>query len=226
MTRSKKGQTRHIWTPIEIAILCKFYADMPTSVIADALGLSIEQVYHGAQHHGLRKSDTFLASSYSGRLTDGSVGIAGRFQKGIKPWNTGTKGLAGQHPNSRKTQFKKGQMSGSAARNYVPIGSLRINRDGYLDRKVTDDPNLAPVRRWVGVHRLVWEAEHGPIPKGHMVAFRPGMRTTIEDEITVDRLECITLAENMKRNSLHNYPKEIAAAILARAVLNRRINRG
>lgn len=39
--------------------------------------------------------------------------------------------------------------------------------------------------------RRVWERVHGPVPEGHTVVFRPGMRTTANAEITVDRLECI-----------------------------------
>lgn len=54
--------------------------------------------------------------------------------------------------------------------------------------------------------------------------FKPGMHTVVYGEITVDRLECITKGENMRRNTLHRYPKEIADVIRARAVLNRRIN--
>lgn len=50
------------------------------------------------------------------------------------------------------------------------------------------------------------------------------MRTAVLDEITLDRVECISLAENMRRNSYHNYPKEIALAIQLRGVLNRKIN--
>ena len=116
-------------------------------------------------------------------------------------------------------------MSGAAQHNYVPIGSLRVTKYGSLERKVTDDPSLYPARRWRPVAHLVWEAEHGPIPSGHVVRFKPGMHTIEEAEITLDRLECITLAENMRRNTLHRYPTEIVDAIRARAVLNRRINR-
>ena len=37
----------------------------------------------------------------------------------------------GFHPNTRATQFKKG----SLPHNTLPNGSLRITKDGYLERK-------------------------------------------------------------------------------------------
>jgi len=44
-------------------------------------------------------------------------------------------------------------------------------------------------------------------------------------EITLDRVECISLAENMRRNSyLTRYPKEVADLIRLRGALNRKIN--
>ena len=41
----------------------------------------------------------------------------------------------------------------------------------------------------------------------------------------LDRVECITLAENMKRNTRHNLPKELADTIALRAALTRQINK-
>ena len=211
------------WTAPELELLRRYYPDHITRAIAQALRRSEQQVYHKAHSLGLKKSESFLASSASGRL-DGKRGESGRFKKGLTPWNKGKPGSTGNHPNSRRTQFKKGSMSGAAQHNYVPIGSTRISKDGILERKVTDDPSLYPARRWVPVARLVWEAAHGPIPPKHVVRFKPGMATNIEAEITVDRLECISFSENMRRNTLHRYPKEITDVIRARAVLNRRIN--
>ncbi|WP_175224082.1 HAD domain-containing protein, partial [Achromobacter ruhlandii] len=38
---------------------------------------------------------------------------------------------------------------------------------------------------------------------------KPGMRTADVDLITADKVECISFAENMRRNTLHRYPKDI-----------------
>ncbi|NYT64012.1 HNH endonuclease [Alcaligenaceae bacterium] len=212
---------RRPWTQCEIDTLTKLYPDKAAKAISLVLDRSVRSIYSMGKQHSLKKSDTFFASPASGRL-DGVRGESGRFKPGLTPWNKGQ-----AHPSrgrSAETQFKKGEMSGAAQHNYVPIGSTRITRDGSLERKVTDDPDLYPAKRWVPVARLVWEATHGPIPDKQVVRFLPGMQTTVEDEITLDKLECISLAENMRRNTLHRYPKEIALAIQMRGALNRKIN--
>src|SRR5690606_31497701 len=124
--------------------------------------------YQAAQRLGLKKSPEYLAGPTSGRL-DGIRGAASRFAKGHTTWNKGKPGSTGHHPNTKRTQFKKGQMTGAAQHNYVPIGSLRVTKYGSLERKVTDDPSLYPARRWRPVAHLVWEAENGPIPPGYIV---------------------------------------------------------
>lgn len=146
---------------------------------------------------------------------------AGRFLPGQTSWNKGRKGMCAE--GSKATQFKRGRPAHEAA-NYLPIGSLRVCRDGYLERKVTDDPSLVPARRWVAVHRLVWEKEIGPIPPGHVVVFRRGMHTDVEAEITVDRIELITRRELMLRNTVHNYPPELRQVIRLKGVVSRKIN--
>lgn len=151
-----------------------------------------------------------------------SRGGGTRFQPGQAAWNKGLHYQPGGR--SEETRFKPGRPA-SAARNYRPVGSLRLSRDGCLERKVTDDPSVVPAKRWVGVHRLVWSAAHGPVPDGHAVAFLPGRRTTIEAEITLDALELVTRQELMQRNTYHNYGPEIAKAIQLRGAINRQINK-
>ena len=214
------------WTQLELAVIEKYYPDTPTKIIAKELGRTTQQIYRQANRLGIRKTKEYLASPHASRLRQGDqVGKDTQFKVGHTPRNKGKPGISGHHPNTKRTQFKKGQMHGAAQHNYVPIGSTRVSRDGILEKKVTDNPNLYPAKRWVPVARLVWEQANGPVPPKHIVCFKPGMHTTEEPEITVDKLECITRAENMKRNTLHNYPKEIAHAIQLRGALNRRINR-
>jgi hypothetical protein len=62
-----------------------------------------------------------------------SNGLDRRFKKGQKAWNEGMKGV---NFGGTATQFKKGQMPP----NYRPVGSERINVDGYTEVKV-EDPN-------------------------------------------------------------------------------------
>ncbi|MEI2416191.1 HNH endonuclease signature motif containing protein [Orrella sp. JC864] len=211
--------SRRHWIPEEIDIVRQFYPNLPTEMVAEAVGRSLSAVHNQAAKLGLTKS-RFFHQCFANRNKRAN---SGSFKPGMQPWNAGLKGVTGTHPNSRRTQFKKGEVRGAARHNYVPIGSLRLCKDGYLERKTCDD-HPVPARRWVAVHRQVWEAANGPVPDGHIVVFKPGQRTVVVEEITLDRLECISRAENMRRNTIHNYPQEIVRAVQMRGALNRRIN--
>jgi len=215
---------RH-WTAEDLAVLRRHYADTPTAALAARLGCSVKQVYRAASRHGLLKSTEYLASAAACRLQRGAdTGIEYRFQPGQVPWNKGVPGSTGLHPNTAAHHYKPGRKA-SDARNYQPIGSLSV-RSGYLARKLTDDPALPPMQRWGLVHRLVWEEVHGPIPAGHAVVFRPGQRTLDEAQITLDRLELVTRAELMRRNSYHtNLPPELARVVQLRGAISRQINK-
>lgn len=94
-----------------------------------------------------------------------SSGLDGRFTPGHVPANKGLKGVGGWEP----TYFKKGNIP----HNYKPIGSEREN-DGYIQIKIAD-PN-----KWRAKHRVIWEKENGPVPKGHVVIFGDGDRRNFE----------------------------------------------
>lgn len=196
------------WTNYEDRVLRHLYAHQTNSAIAEVLDRTRLAVLQRAIKLGLRKPEDSPVRNPTG------------FRKGQTPWNKGKPFQSGGR--SIHTQFKPGRHP-HEARNYRPIGSLRTNRDGYLERKVTDDTTVYSARRWVPVHRLVWEAEHGPVPAGHIVVFKPGMRTTEEADITVDRLECITRQENMQRNSAQRFGPDVFKAIQLRGALNRKI---
>ncbi|HBO82075.1 MAG TPA: HNH endonuclease [Cupriavidus sp.] len=214
---------RKPWSEVELAVLSEHYADSPTTAIAAALGRPTYSVYSKAIAMGLRKSAEYLAGPEAGRL-DGQRGAASRFVKGQASWNKGVKGSTGKHPNCRRTQFKKGR-SAKESHNYVPIGSERISKDGYLERKVTDDPDIYPARRWVAVHRLVWEAANGPIPPKHVVAFLPGRRTADAALITLDALELVSQAEMARRNHPRSKSPELAKLVQLKGAITRQVNR-
>ena len=106
-------------------------------------------------------------------------GLTGQFKKGHTPHNKGRKGVS--HPGTERTQFKPGQMP----RNHRPVGSERVNKDGYRERKIADP------KTWRAVHVLNWEAVHGPVPKGHTVVFKDGNKAhaAVENLMLVSRAE-------------------------------------
>jgi hypothetical protein len=220
MTKSRGIRPpRRPWTDAESCVLRERYPREKTEVVAKALGHSVRACYNKAKALGLRKTSEFLASPDASRLRRGdNIGAEYRFKSGLVPWNKGMKGL--QYEASKATQFKPGTMP----HNTQPIGSHKYDKDGTLLRKISDAKGNNSTR-WRSVHELVWVEVNGPLPPKHIVIFKPGMRTNVLEEITVDRVECISLAENMRRNTRHNLPKEINEVIQLRAVLTRHINK-
>ena len=103
-------------------------------------------------------------------------GLTGRFEKGQISFNRGKKWCEymseeGQ-ANSRKTTFRKGNLP----HNYRPIGSERINVDGYIEIKVAD-PN-----KWELKHRCVYEEHFGKIPEGYNVMFLDKNKLNLEPD--------------------------------------------
>lgn len=93
--------------------------------------------------------------------------------KGHKPWNAGMRGV---NFGGEKTQFKKGHKP----QNWVPVGSERITKDGYIDVKVQDGQGP---RNWKGKHIIIWEHHHGrPVPSGHAIIFGDGNNRNFDPE--------------------------------------------
>lgn len=183
------------WTQEMDDYLCAHYADTPTRHIADQMGLSLQVIQSRVIVLGLRKSDAFLAA----------------------PSRAAKKHVA---------PFKPGKRTRLARKNHVPVGAEKFcpNRQALI-RKITDDPAVFPSLRWQPVHVLVWEAAHGPVPKGHICVFKPGLKTHRPEEITLDRLEVISRAENMRRNSYRTmFPPEIGEIIRMKGLITRRVN--
>lgn len=208
---------KRFWTGEEVEALRRRYPHERSDKLARDIGRPLTQVYNKAHSMGLKKTEVFLASGEAGR-TDGKRGGATRFQKGNVSWNKGQK-----HPasgRSRDTQFQPGHRGGKAAEVYKPIGTERLTRDGYLERKIHDGMPLRS--RWRAVHLVRWEEINGPIPKGHALVFRDGDKTNTAPE----NMELVTRAELMRRNSYHTrYPKEIGELIQLRGAVQRQINR-
>lgn len=215
---------RHHWTLDDMQLLRRKYPDTPTGELAHLMGLPVAKVYAQAARMGITKSTTFMATSAkTGRiLKGGKLSQATQFQPGQNPWNKGRKGWqAGGR--SHETQFT----TGMEPPNTLPLGSLRVvtlKGLSQLERKIgtASGPNHM---RWKSVHRLVWEAVNGPTPPGHIVVFKPGMRTLVEADITIDKVECISRAQNAQRNHPRNKSPELAKLYQLKGAITRQVNR-
>ncbi len=128
----------------------------------------------------------------------------------------------------RETQFQKGARSGVAAENWVPIGTIQPDSEGYLRIKIRDAVHgkeatgYGNTKVWPMYNRYVWEQHKGPIPPKHLVVFRDRDRANC----SIDNLELISMAENARRNRMWNkFPRELAAVIQLNGALKSQIRR-
>lgn len=115
-------------------------------------------------------------------------GFTGRYEKGSIPFYKGKKMPPEIAWKSERTRFHKGDRP----HNWRPVGSERLNVEGYLEIKTGDH------KRWRYKHRVVWEAVNGPIPPGHVLIFKDGNKLNTD----IDNLKLITKAENIRINQM------------------------
>jgi hypothetical protein len=105
------------------------------------------------------------------------TGRTGQFVKGVRRADNPAR--KGHHAaGCEKGWFQKGVRGGMATRLYKPIGTERITKDGYIERKVNDDLPLQ--KRWQPVQRIAWEAINGPLPDGHSLKCLDGNRQNVD----------------------------------------------
>lgn len=215
------------WTPEALATLAALYPNMRTRDLAVQMGRKEQGVAWKAWALGIRKSPEYVNSLMSGRIQAGKPlegSASTQFAPGQVPWNAGLKGWQ-SGGNSASTQFKAGQKPHTT----MPIGSYRLcfhkcTGVARLEQKTSEaqGPNN---KRWTPVSRLVWEAAHGPVPKGCIVVFKPGMGTNVLEQITLDRLDCLTRGEHANRNHPRNQSIEIARLVQLKGAIARQVNR-
>lgn len=184
----------HYFTPEEKKFIEDHVKDRSNNELTDifntyfGLDLNVKQIKAFKKNHKL------------------SSGLDGRFQPGQIPFNKGKKGIGGWEP----TQFKKG----NKPVNYRPVGSERVNVDGYVEIK-TADPN-----KWRLKHQVIWEQVNGPIPKGYAVIFGDSNRLNLEPEnlILVSRKQLVRLNQN---NLISNNAELTKTGIIIADIFNK-----
>lgn len=209
---------RRFWSEVDLELLRRNFADSHTADLASVLNRKPAQVLAKANSMGLHKCRDFIAEVARQRsAVPGHGGVATRFKPGLVPANKGLRRPGFAPGNMARTQFKPG----SRPHTWVPVGSFTVI-DGTLEQKLNDDPRPKNVR-WKAYHRIVWERANGPVPAGHVVAFKPGRKSLDPELITLDAVELITRKQLALRNSIHNLPGELAEVCRLRGSLKRAI---
>lgn len=210
----RKKRTKNLWTADQDTFMRENYPDMATEKIAKALNLSITSVYSRANTLKLAKSESFLNSEASGRLSKvNQRGAAHRFKKGHAPINKGKPMSEETKARLEHTFFKKG----NKPHNTKFDGAVSIrNHKGtdYAYIRVKDS-------EWHPLHRYNWKQINGDIPDGMNLVFKD--RNTLNCEVS--NLELISNEELMKRNSIHNYPEDLVEIIRINSKIKRKIKK-
>ena len=201
------------------------YPARPTAAIAKELGRSYSGVSQMASTLGLKKTAEYIKAH---SFRKGSVvGRDCRFQKGHVPANKGLKRPGWYAGRMRETQFKKGARQGVAAKKWMPIGTIRVDREGYVRIKVREAKSgehsgFGNSGAWPLLNRHVWEQNKGPIPPKHIVAFKDRDRSNC----AIENLELMSMADNARRNSMWAMlPRELAEALQMNGALKRQLRR-
>jgi len=143
-------------------------------------------------------------------------GRTGQFPKGNAPWNKDTKGMGLTGAN--KTSFKKGNVPA----NCKPVGSERIDKDGYIYIKIKEtDPYTGFPTRYKLKHVHIWEKANGPVSEGMCLIFKNGNTQDCNPEnlALVSRLELLRLNQNGYKEA----PDEVKLALFLLAKLETKI---
>jgi hypothetical protein len=200
---------RTFWTEKEIKFLTDNYSNMKTADLAVIMNRPLGGVNGKAYDLGLKKSKDYmvkLLAIESQKLLNS--GKKHQFKKGQLPHNKGQKMSKEMYEKCKKTFFTKGHKPA----NTKLKGDERIH-EGYTYVKIED-------RDWRLKHRLIYENAFGPIPADSIVIFKDNNFTNFD----INNLEVITKAENMLRNTIHQYPEPIKQIIKLNNKLKKQIN--
>jgi hypothetical protein len=156
------GQSK-VYSPEVQDFIKKNIVGSQISTLTDTINSKFNTGYQPSQIRAYVKNHG-LSSGLDFRIPKGNIPV----NKGKKKWWVG----------GEETQFKKG----STPHNYMPVGSERVNTDGYHDIKIAD-PN-----KWKAKHIILWEEKYGPIPKDHVLIFGDGNK----DNVSIDNLILVT----------------------------------
>ncbi|HNP65941.1 MAG TPA: hypothetical protein PKH39_18580 [Woeseiaceae bacterium] len=207
------------WTEEQLAALRARYPHERTLDIAADIGRSYTATNAMAAKLGLRKTEAYMEEQL-GRFKDG--GRRNQFKPGQEPPNKGLRRPGWHKGRMRETQFKPGHKSNPE----MQVGQCAIEtKQKMWKRKMCMSCRGGP--QWMSLPRYIWMMANGPIPPGHVVRVEGWDKNNPEpiEAVTLDRLTCIPKSQNMLRNSIHRYPKEVVDVVMQAGRLQREINK-
>jgi hypothetical protein len=201
---------REFWTSEQDELLMELFSKTPTIDICDKLGKSYSSVAQRATRLGLKKDPAYIfevTMQLAQKLQHN--GKRYQFKKGQVSWNKGKKMPDSVKEKVKATFFPKGHQP----HNTKPAGHERISKDGYIEVRIR-------AGKYVQKHKLVWELEHGLVPKDKVLKFIDGNPLNC----TVKNLMLISRADLMKLNTRHNWPVEIQEVIKLKNKINKQID--
>lgn len=192
---------RTYFSPSEDQYIRDNYLTMPKRIMAVNMGRS---------RAGLRTRIIFLGLTLPEHIKAERASMS-HFKQGHVSFNTGKKQSEYTSPEaierSAATRFSKGNIPKNS---YREIGKITIRPD---KNKKLYKFICVELGNWQPLHRHTWEQHNGPIPKKHVVWFKD--KDPMNCDIT--NLECIPMAECMRRNSASlNLPDAMIATHLSK----------
>lgn len=197
----KLKRTFTLWPKHLDDLMILHYPNKTVPEMSKLLGRSESAV--SARAFKLRLKKTAAFKTEKGRY--------GRSLQGPNP-NKGNRNF--RIPNGERTQFKKGQVSV----NTLYDGAI-VTRVYHKNKRKYRWIRLNS--KWQMLHVVRWTEQNGPVPEGHIIVFKNG------DTLNTDpsNLECITLAENMKRHSIQRFPEELKELIILQTRIKRKLKK-
>ncbi|TXD45890.1 HNH endonuclease [Polaribacter sp. IC073] len=168
----------------------KEFLNIPVKRLADDVGATYGRIMRFLKNNNLVIPKELIAQ----RKQDSYK------KKGSIPFNKGLKqkeymSLAAIN-KTKETRFKKGCVPA----NILKLGTERFTKDGYLEIKI-NNPS-----KWELKQRNVYKKHSKEdLKKGDIIIFIDRNKRNFE----ASNLKKITKSENMDRNTIHRYPKEM-----------------
>ena len=192
-------------TPKVDKYLNKNYLTEPIKAIASNIGKSATFVKKRLEQLGLEIPKEIIEQRME----------VSKYKKGNIPNNKGKKISPQVYEKLKPTMFKKGQ----SPHNSLSIGAETIRTDrrtgnSYIMIKVENKPKL------IYKHIHIWEKINGKVTKGYNIVFIN--KNSLDCRI--ENLECISNAELMERNTIHQYPPELKELIKLNNKVKKKVN--